>query len=69
MDRFLGDFMEDEYITPTYEEVADLYMVVEASPYEFDYNCDDVLNKAKIRGLSVMMVQLKIHGRRMEMVE
>jgi len=69
MDRYLGDWIENEFIKPTYEEVADLYMVVEASPYEFDYSCDDVLNKAKIRGLSVMMVQLKIHGERMKTVE
>ena len=69
MDRFLGDFMEDEYIIPTYEEVADLYVTVEASPYEFDYSCDDVINKAEIRGLSTMMVKLKIHGEHTRMVE
>ena len=69
MDRFLGDFMEDEYITPTYEEVADLYVTVEASPYEFDYSCDDILDKAEIRGLSIMMVKLKIFGEYTRMAE
>ena len=58
--------MEDENIVPTHEEVADLYLVVEATPYEFEYSCDDVLDKAEIRGVSSLMAKLKIHGKRIK---
>ena len=60
MDRYLGDWMENEFIKPTQDEVIDLYKVVEATPYEFDYTCDDVLRKAEVRGVSSLMVKLKV---------
>jgi len=66
MDRYLGDWYENEYIKPTHDEVVDLYKVVESTPYEFDYTCEDVLRKAEIRGLSSMMLELKIHVKPVE---
>ncbi len=61
MDRYLGDWMENEFIKPTQDEVIDLYRVVEEASDEFDYTCEDVLDKAEIRGVSSLMVKLKIH--------
>jgi hypothetical protein len=69
MNRYLGDWMEDEYIVPTNEEVADLYLAVEATPYEFDYSCDDVLDKAEKRGLCRLFIQLVILGERGQRAE
>jgi hypothetical protein len=68
MDRYLGDWMENEYIKPTKEEVMDLYLVVEATPYEFDYTCEDILEKAELRGVSSMYVKLMLIKAHEEMV-
>ena len=60
MNRYLGDWYENEYIKPTDEEAIDLYLIVEATPYEFDYTCEDVLEKAEIRGLNRMYLETMI---------
>lgn len=60
MRRFIGDWMENEFIIPTDEEAIDLYLVVESTPYEFDYTCEDVLKKAEIRGLNRMYIETMV---------
>jgi hypothetical protein len=67
MNRYLGDWMEKN-IKPTEDEAIDLFLVVESTPYEFDYSCDDVLDKASEKGLNRIDVEFKAINKRIEMV-
>ena len=46
--RYIGDWMVDDSITPAEEEIRDTYSMVEASPYEYDFTNEDVIDKAMV---------------------
>lgn len=68
MKRYLGDWYEKDII-PTEDEAIDLYLIVEDAPYEFDYSCDDVLDKASEMGLNRIDVEFKAINKRIAMAK